>query len=254
MAVFVSLDALQLHDELLAMRPDEARHDADICPFCADKAAQSGGSSASGPSGLVPSDASLNTHSTEGGITQTMSDNDMISRETHEALVAKALADATAALETALANKSEEATGLAAKLEELTTSTAALTDDNSRLNRELDAAQVALKSATDEVASLKDESAKREEAARLAEIASKRVDQVKDMGLFTEEYVTEKSAQWASMDDSEWASRLDEWQKINPAATTGEPGDTASAMTGSGGLTTEITTTVPARRAVLGLS
>jgi regulator of replication initiation timing len=236
------------------MRPDQARHDADICPFCADKAAQIGGSSASDPSGLVPSDASTNSHSTEGGITHTMSDNDMISRETHEALVAKALADATAALETALANKSEEATGLAAKLEELTTSTATLTEDNSRLNRELDAAQVALKTAADEVASLKDESAKREEAARLADIASKRVEQVKAMNLFEAEYVEKKSEEWASMADSDWAERLEEWQTLKPASVSDEPGDTASAMTGSGGLTSEPTTPVPARRAVLGLS
>jgi len=236
------------------MRPDEARHDADICPFCADKAAQIGGSSASDPSGLVPSGASTNPQSTEGGITPTMSDNDMISRETHEALVAKALADATAALETALANKSEEAEGLAAKLEELTTSTATLSEDNVRLNRELDAAQVALKTATDEVASLKEETAKREEAARLAEIASKRSEQVENLGLFDKEYVAKKASEWASMEDSDWAERLEEWQTIKPAAASSEPGDTASAMTGGGGLTTEPAETTSASRAALGLS
>lgn len=181
----------------------------------------------------------------------------MISRETHEALLAKALADGTAALETALAAKSEEVTSLTGQLDELTTSKAALTEDNERLNRELDTAQVSLKAATDEVAAMKDEAEKREEAARLAEIASKRAEQVENLGLFSKEYVTEKAALWAGMGDSDWAERLEEWRTIKPAVSENDGSDSASALTGGGGLTDEPADDAPtdnAKRAALGLS
>lgn len=238
------------------MRPDEARHDSDICPFCVDKAARLGDSTASDPSGSEPSGASPNSPSTEGGITPTMSDNDMISRETHEALLAKALADGTAALETALAAKSEEVTDLTGKLAELTTSTASLTEDNERLNRELDTAQVSLKAATDEIASMKDEAEKAAEAARLADVASKRADQVKNLGLFEESYISKKATEWASLEDGDWAERLEEWRTIKPAADSGDGSDTASALTGGGDLTREPADapTDNAKRAALGLS
>lgn len=255
MASFVSLDALKLHDDLLALQPEGARHDSDICPLCVEQASHKGDSAASVPSGHGPSGAvSTTSPSMEGGITKKMSDTEMISRETHEALVAKALVDATAALEKALAEKSEEASSLAAKLEELTASKTELSEDNDRLNRELDSAQVALKTVTDEVETLKAEVAQREEAARIAEIAAKRTEQVENLGLFTKEYVTEKAALWAKMDDSDWAERLEEWRSIKPVAAEGEATDSASALTGTGGLTTEPATTVPARRAALGLS
>lgn len=254
----VSLDAHKLHDDLLAARPEGARHDEDICPFCVDKATQIGDSqSASDPSGSEPSGASHQSPSTEGGINPTMSDNEMISRETHEALLAKALQDATAALEGQLAAKSIEVEELAKKVDDLTTAKAAADEDNERLNKELDSAQVSLKAATDEIETMKDEAAKREEAARLAELASKRAEQVENLGLFPKEYITEKASAWASMDDSDWAERLEEWRSIKPVPAEGESTDQASAMTGDGGLTSEPAgeaTTTPARRAVLGLS
>lgn len=196
----MGLDAARLHDELLSQMPEGARHDSDICTFCADKAARTQ-AQASVPSGSEPSDAPASEllPNPEGGTTQEMAEkeNETLSRETHEALLAKAVGDASAATEAALARKIEENTELAGQVSTLTAQNAELSADNDRLNKELDTAQVALKVATDEVAALKADNAAKDEAARRAEIAGKRADQVANLGLFPKEYVQEKAARWA---------------------------------------------------------
>lgn len=227
----------QLHDELLAQKPEGARHDADVCPFCADKAGQL---SASVPSGHEPSGAPETEMlpTSEGGTNPIMADNanETLSRETHEALIAKAVSDATATLDASLAKKTEEASELAAKVEKLEADNASLKTDNDRLNSELDTAQVALKAATDEVASLKEENAQKDEAARKEKVSVERAKQVANLGLFPQEYVDEKASRWAEFSDEDWAERIEEWQKAKPeGATTPSKTDSASAMSGTSG-------------------
>lgn len=262
MAVNVGLNAAQLHDDLLASMVDGARHDADLCPFCRGDLARQDESRASVPSGTTPSGASpsSNDPTTEGGTTHTMSETASISKETHEALLAKAVSDATSATEKALERKTTEAADLASKTTDLEKRVQELTDDNARLNKELDTAQVSLKKATDEVASLQADIAAKDQAARIAELASKRADQVKNLDLFPADYITEKASKWAALSDEDWADRIDEWSKAKPAAKPADAKtDTSSAMTGtSGDLTTDVasesTKQTPARRAVLGLA
>lgn len=223
--------AMELHDQLLAAKPEGARHDSDICGFCAEKAARS---TASDPSGSGRPDVSKSeVKSTEGGTTPTMSD---ISQEAHEALLKKAVDDAVAAAvkttEAALAAKTEEAASATAKVTELTAKLESASTDNDRLNKELDAAQVSLKSATEEVASLKEDIATAEKAAELAEIASKRSEQVKNLGLFSEDYVSEKASKWADLDDVAWGEQVEEWKQLKPASTEVTT-DAASALSGT---------------------
>ena len=247
--------ALKLHDDLLAAKPEGARHDSDICPFCVEKASQT---TASDPSGSGRPDVSKSeTTSTEGGTNPTMSD---ISQEAHEALLQKAVSEAVKATEQALAKKTEELETASAKVKELTDEVASVKADNDRINKELDAAQVKLTSATEEVSSLKSEIAKVEEAAKTAEIASKRGEQVKNLKLFPEEYVGEQASKWAALDDTAWEERLDEWKKLKPSTESTDTQESASAMTGtSGELTKEKNSDSAAdekpksRRAVLGL-
>lgn len=188
-----------------------------------------------------------------------MSDTATISTETHEALLAKAVSDATSTTTAALERKTIEASELSLKKDELETELAAAKEDNSRLNRELDKAQVDLKSATDEVASLKADIAAKTEEARLLEIASARTEQVKNLKLFPDEYIGEKASSWAGLSDEDWADRVDEWSKARPATASTTTTETASAMSGtSGQLTTDVDsaseTKTPARRTVLGLN
>lgn len=253
-----------MHDDLLANMPEGVRHDSDTCPFCVDKAAQSATTSrippaeSGGPD--VSGHKSQHEH-TEGGTSKTMSD---ISQETHDALLQKAVADAISTTEKALATKTEEAAELTGKVTKLEEELEAAKADNERLNKELDTSQVTLKAAQDEVASLKADIAKKDEEAEKAEIAQKRTEQVKNLGLFADEYVTEKAKAWAELSDESWSERLEEWAKLKPAGSgDSTKDDTASAMSGtSDGLTkdsgtdkaSEETDKKPGpRRAVLGL-
>ena len=263
-------EKVKMHDVLLASMPDGAKHDSDICPICVDKATELDSSTSRIPpavsGGPDVSDHQSHQTSTEGGTPNTMSENaNNISQETHTALLQKAVSDATSVTEKALETAQEEAKGLASKVEKLEADNAGLKADNDRLNKELDTAQVSLKAATDEVASLKDDIAAKDEAAQKAEIASKRADQIRNLGLFDDTYVAEKASSWADVAEEDWAERVTEWQKLKPAKVKAEgekTTETASAMSGtSEGLTKEPETDAAsaqskpvARRAALGLS
>lgn len=242
----------------MANRPEGASHNADICPFCVDKATEDATASRNPPD---VSDSNQTVPDEHGGRdTSSMSD---MTKETHEALLAKAVADATSATEKALETKTDEVKELAAKLEKAEADLAAAKADNDRLNSELDTAQVSLKAAEEKVTTLETDIKAKEEAAAKAEVASKRADQVRNLKLFSDEQVAEKASRWAELSDEEWTERLDEWAALKPA-TSGEPTqttDAASAMSGGGDLTKEPDSTdtaesakPKARRAVLGLS
>lgn len=157
---------------------------------------------------------------------------DTISRETHEALLEKALKDATSTTEAALERKSTEASELAAKVTEFETKISELTAENAELNKKLDVVQVQLKAAQDETAALKADVAAKEEAALKSELAAKRAEQVENLGLFGKEYISEKASKWADIAEDEWNERLDEWKNFKPA-TPSSTTDTASAMSGT---------------------
>jgi len=190
-----------------------------------------------------------------------MSDKDetaMVSMATHEALLDKALREGTAELQTALTAKTDEAAQATARVTELEAEVASLKADNVRLNSELDTAQISLRAATDEVASLKTDIAERETKARKTEIASARATQVKNLKLFSDEYVTEKAEAWADLAEEAWTEKLDEWRQLKPASTDeASEENTDSAMTGTSGDLTgtpaDEAKTVPARRRALGL-
>ena len=244
-----------MHDDLLAAQPEGARHDTDICPFCVDKASQST-TSRIPPGSAGPDVSEDKSKSTEGGTTPTMSD---ISQETHEALMQKAVADAVKTTEDALAHKTSELAEAITKLAEFET----VKSDNERLNKELDDAQVQLKSATDKAKTLEEDMAKKDEDAKLAEVASKRAEQVENLKLFKPEYVKDKASKWAVLEDAAWDEQIEEWRQLKPAATeeTKET-DAASAMSGTSEDLTKETKVVDdkasaapsARRAALGLA
>jgi chromosome segregation ATPase len=180
-----------------------------------------------------------------------------ISQETHQALLDKAVRDAVEATDKALAAKTEENATLSAQVDELSTKVESLTADNTRLNSELDAAQVAKKTADDKAAQLEKDLADKDAAAAKAEVATKRTEQVRNLKLFTDEYVQERASAWADLSEEAWTERLDEWKTLKPEGAPAASTDAASAMTGtSGGLTTTPAgdeKPKSARRAALGL-
>lgn len=189
----------------------------------------------------------------EGG-NKHMEDQDTVSKETHDALLDQAVRRATADL-------TAERDQLAAQVSTLTTERDQLAQqldtaqaDNTRLNGELDTAQVKLTAATEEATSLKTQMAAKETEAAKAEIASARATQVRNLTLFSEDFITERASLWAELPEEEWARRVDEWKQVKGAtagASATATTETASAITGTrdiqpGGQPS-------ARRAVLGL-
>lgn len=263
-------EAIALHDQLLENQPSDARHDRDICPICVDKATETAAPPSRIPPGSAGPDVTENkSHtSTEGGTPEPMSDNasNTMSQETHEALVAQKVAEATKTTDAALANVTAERDSLKTELASVTQERDTLKTDNARLNGDLDKAQIDLKAATDKATELETELSQERDDRAKADLASKRVEQVKNLGLFSDDYITdEKASAWASLDEAAWTERVDEWSKLKPAAA-GKSGDgaadTASAMSGtSESLTkaddksdTASETKPNPRRAALGLS
>jgi chromosome segregation ATPase len=191
-----------------------------------------------------------------------------ISQEAHDALLKKAVDDAVAATEKALSTKTEEAASATSRVAELEKELEAEKAESTRLNKELDEAQVKLTAANDKAAELEKAAEKAEADRKVAEVASARTDQVKNLKLFPDEYVAEQASKWATLDDAAWDERLQEWAKLKPATSTegaedDKSSDAASAMTGtSEELTKEqqdaaaaggSDTKTKSRRAVLGL-
>jgi regulator of replication initiation timing len=252
---------VDIHDSLLAAMPEGARHDPAICVFCIKRATHSPASVSPVTGGL---DASESQHEqTKGGTPETMS-TDTLTKETHEALLERAISQATATTESALERKTTEAADLASKVELLEEDNTTLKADNERLNKELDAAQVSLKAAEEKVTTLESTIADKDAAAEKAQVQSKRTEQVRNLDLFAAEYVAEKASSWAELTEEAWKDRMEEWQRLKPA--TDPPKDptkteTATVMTGtSGDLTKEPESDAAnhdkptPRRAVLGLT
>lgn len=257
--------ARELHDRLLAEKPADASHNAEICSFCVADAAQSK-STVPEPShprgGPDVSETKTVPTTQEGGTPEPMSDTANISQETHDALLAKAVADATAATEKALEAKTNELAEANTKIAGLEKENGEQKTEISRINGELDSAQVSLKAANEKVEGLEKAATEQEAAAAKAKVATERAEQVKKLGLFEDDYISEKASGWADIADADWASRLEEWAKLKPVKT-GEgsttTSDAASAMTGTSGDLTKETTDEAAsdkptpRRAALGL-
>lgn len=183
-----------------------------------------------------------------------------IAKETHEALLEKALRDAATDLSAKLETATSENAELSNQNVTLTEELDAVKADNARINGELDAAQIALKAATDEVAALKSAADEAARAAEQAQLSTTRAEVAKNLGLFGEDYIAERASVWGALPETDWAARVEEWKAAKPAApgTTTGTTDAASAMSGTGGLTDEAQADTakktPARRTVLGLS
>lgn len=205
--------------------------------------------------GTKPNSSSKTTAdaASEGGTNKQMDTPETVSKETHEALLDKAVKDATAEI-------TAERDALKAQVDSLTsdkaaheTELSAVKTENERLNGELDTAQVSLKAAQDEATQLKADIASRDDAASKAQTASERAAQVRNLGLFPEDYINDKAEKWAEVDEASWEERLDDWKALKGtgSSTTTSTTDTASAMTGTrdAGAGHEPS----ARRAILGL-
>lgn len=180
-------------------------------------------------------------------------DEKTLTEETHKALLAKAVQDATEKLSAEVSSLNESVASLTEERDDLASQVETLTGENSQLNSELDDSQVKLKAAEDEIAELKDDIAKREEEAQKSEVASERSEQVRKLGLFTDEYISEKASRWADLGDEDWAERLEEWKQARDSEESAGGSTEETTETAMKGSTEGEESTQSARRAVLGL-
>ena len=202
--------------------------------------------------GAKSHEAASDQEGEEGGTTPV---SDTITQETHEALLAKAVDDATRDARAEIATLTDKVAELTGQVEVAEARVVELEEANEQVNGELDQAQVQLKAATEERDQLKSDIARRDEQAQIDELARARAEQVRNLDLFPEEYVTEKAQSWAGVPEEDWADRIEEWKKAKgdgTAAPSSLPSDQASAMSGSSD-ETPATKKTSSRRAVLGL-
>lgn len=82
------------------------------------------------------------------------------------------------------------------------------------LNEQLEEAQKALAEKDEEIASLKATIEERDEAERLATVASERIEQVKAVASFTDEQIAARRDAWAQMEEGSFAAYLDDLKTV----------------------------------------
>lgn len=109
---------------------------------------------------------------------------------------------------------------LASAVEKAATEASAKVDGEIlRLNEQLEEAQAALSTRETEIEGLKAQIAEREEAERLAEVASERTKLVRAVANFTDEQIAERTERWAKMSDEEFDGYLDDLRAVAKAPT-----------------------------------
>lgn len=313
---------IELHDEALLLRPQDAAHDSDTCPVCADWSMTEEGVPASfdgldddaklAPWGDVeyadegfidgvqryPLDTEAHVRWSHAYITspevaknysseqleqvssriekamnalddsaaKAEGDDDgnrtpegvmeTITKETHEALLQKAVDDATAQLREEKADLETQVADLTSERDQAAQRADEAETEVSRLEGELDTAQVKLKSSEDEIASLQEEISERDDAMAKKEKSEERAEEVRALGLFPEEHIAEKAERWATYSDDEFAELIEDWKAARSTSKEDGSVETASRITGSSegaGTNGKSEKTASARRAVLGL-
>ena len=201
----------ELHDLLMAEKPEGASHPADDCPYCKSDA--------------DPKEAE------EVSVSYT--------EEELKAKVDEAVSSATKELEAKVKELEEvrSASEVEAKLAE---AKAEFETKVSEIQAQLDTAVLEAEKAKTEkeeiVAFLEAEGKKAEEAAALAARRDERLKQVAEVASFPEEYVEANADRWAGLDDEQFAALLEDYKAVG-AKKDDEGSDTAppagSAMTAS---------------------
>lgn len=83
-----------------------------------------------------------------------------------------------------------------------------------RLNEQLEEAQKALTQRDEEITTLKSEIESRDEAARLAEVASERTKLVRAVANFSDEQVAERRDRWAKMSEEDFNAYLEDIRSV----------------------------------------
>lgn len=210
----VSAALKELHDRLLAERPEGVSHNEAACPLCLMGASNNGGNPTSQP---------------EGGLMTTFT------KEQVDAAIAEAVTKATAPLQEKIATletaseESKVGSAVAEAVEPLQAQIATI-------QAELEAAVQAQKVAEDAKAETDKFWAEAIEKAEAEKVAAARKDErlakVREVANFPEEFITKNADRYAAMSDDEFNARVEEWaeQARSLAEKGGTPVPTATAL------------------------
>lgn len=180
----------ELHDRLLAIKPEEASHDAESCEFC---------------NGTHESEHA-NINVSTGGSVKTYSE------EEYDALLAQ-VADLETKVNELESVRQESA--MEAKIAELTAQFEAQVSD---LQTQLDTAVLEVKAAQDEksaiVSYFEDLATAEEQAAALVAVREERVARVKEVASFPEDHIAARADAWAALDEEAFEALLADWKAI----------------------------------------
>ena len=181
----------EVHDALLVLKPEDAKHEEADCPFCNDK----------------------NDNTSVGG-GDTMTE---IKTYTEDELTA-AVREAVAPLKEAVEAAEAEASNLKSELESLRADNEAeeIEDQVALAKADTDRAEARAAAAEDELAQV---IAWLEEQAQLAEIAeyleavkAERLATIAQVAPFSEEYIENNIDRWVAESDEDFAARVEDWK------------------------------------------
>ena len=189
-----------LHDQLLATKPEDAKHDEATCPLCAME--------------------STADHDTNPGVHMPES----FTQADLDAAVAAATADLQQRLNELGAQMRDTEVGRA-----VAEAVAAKETEVSELQDKLDAAEAARTAAEAQLAETEkywtDAIAAAQEQAEVAARREARVAEAKAAAVLSEAYVDENADRFAAMSDEDFAARLEEWRTIASATNSGKTGE-----------------------------
>lgn len=196
----------ELHDQMISEMPASASHEAADCPICTPQISEETGGNMS----------------------------DTFTKDEVEARVAAAVAEAVSPLAAELdaIRSGEEAAAVEARIAEAKAESEAAV---AALQAELDAKAIELEAKSQELAELvsllEAEEARLAEEAALAARIEERVAAVTEAGAFSEEYVQENAARWASMDDEAFEVALADYKVLAEKAAAASSGSKIPAQT-----------------------
>lgn len=180
----------ELHDRLLAIKPEQASHDAESCEFC---------------NGTFVEPEHANDVST-GGLMKTYSEDE------YNTLLAQ-VADLEAKVNELESVRQESA--MEAKIAEVTTQFEAQVSD---LQTQLDTATLEVQAAKDErdgvIAYFEALQAEADQAAAAAAVRDERVARVKEVASFPDDHVAARADAWAALDEEAFEALLADWKAI----------------------------------------
>lgn len=197
-----------MHDLLLSVKPDAAVHDATACAFC---------------------QATDGTERTEGGVLDVS-----ITQEDLDKAVAAAVGPLQTELEALRQFKAEIESTDAAKAAEAAIEMAKA--EAAELQGKLDATTIEAAEANTKyenlVAWLAAEAEKAEQEAQIAALRDERVEAVKALKLFPDEYVEENSRRYAEMTPEVFEATMADWKAVKATKSVeGEEEETTTVQT-----------------------